>query len=269
MKKIVNKKVKKTGFPDMRPELIPPPPPKMAIVRQDNSPQDLIALAIEKNAPIDYLERLMKMKAEHDARVARQKYFEAFARFQSICPEMVKNRNVFFPHKDNQGKTEYKFQELANIAKNIRKPLSECGMAYKWSQVDVDNKITVTCIVTHIDGHEEVGEPIWGLADGSGGKNNIQAKQSTISYLRRTTLTGIFGISSSDDDDGAGGARQEYPVYQDESGKQVLSGTQLAGALRSINEGKTTLAELSESYDMTDSQYKTLEVAEKNRNIKM
>jgi hypothetical protein len=45
-------------------------------------------------------------------------------------------------------------------------------------------------------------------ADKSGGKNDIQAMASTVTYLRRYTLTGALGITTGNDDNDGG--KPEY-----------------------------------------------------------
>lgn len=52
-----------------------------------------------------------------------------------------------------------------------------------------------------------IGEP-----DQSGGKNNIQAKGSTMTYLQRYTLNTLLAIATEDDNDGAGGAKITKPA---------------------------------------------------------
>lgn len=176
----------------------------------EQTPMTLLAMAIEKNLDIDKLEKLMLMKERFDKKEAEKKFFIAFARFQSIVPDLKKNRLVSFDNKPIEGKTRttsYFYQELADIALHIRKPLDDCGLSYRWDQKENAGVIELMCILSHIDGHELRSAPLSGSPDSTGGKNSIQSKGSTITYLRRITLTGILGLSSMDDDDGKGGAK--------------------------------------------------------------
>ena len=100
--------------------------------------------------------------------------------------------------------------------------------------------MTVVCIVTHEDGHEERTQ-MSGLPDQSGKKNPIQQIASTVSYLRRYTLTGALGITVSDeDDDGVSSGDQEqasfYPKQQFDSNfpnwqKQIQNGNKTPGQI--------------------------------------
>lgn len=62
--------------------------------------------------------------------------------------------------------------------------------------------VTVTCIISHRDGHFEENTLSAGR-DESGNKNSIQAVGSTLTYLQRMTLKASLGLAASDDDDGA------------------------------------------------------------------
>ena len=64
---------------------------------------------------------------------------------------------------------------------------------------DHTNGITVTCIVSHLDGHSE-STTMSASADKTGGKNEVQAIGSTVTYLQRYTLIGSLGITTADDD---------------------------------------------------------------------
>ena len=64
---------------------------------------------------------------------------------------------------------------------------------------ELGDKITVTCILSHIEGHSE-STTLSSIADGSGNKNSIQGIGSTVTYLERYTLTGVLGLTSADSD---------------------------------------------------------------------
>lgn len=183
----------------------------LAIIKEeprhyDQTPTDLIAMAIANNLDIDKLERLMVMQEKWQAKQAEKLFFEAFGKFQSIIPELKKNKEVKFDHKEGGGSTNYKYQELADIALHIRQPLADCGLSYRWDQKEEAGVISVTCILAHTSGHQERSQPLSGAYDTSGKKNVIQQKASTITYLRRYTLTGMLGLSTMEaDNDGKGG----------------------------------------------------------------
>lgn len=228
-----------------------------------NTPDNLLAMAIDKDLDIEKLERLIALKERNDKAVARIEFITALGDFQGSCPPLIKNKKVGFDHKDGGGRTEYRYQELADIEKHVKPFLKETGLSYRWGMregtKEEGNKIFVWCILTHRAGHEEVGDPMSGQPDDSGKKNDIQKKASTISYLRRYTLTGMLGIASGDmDDDGKGGQKNES------AGKRTaLKDEGLAGAIKSIMAGEQTVESIDKLRSLTPNQKSALEKAEK------
>lgn len=164
-----------------------------------NNPQDILTLAISQGASIETLEKLMALQERYQANKARSAFFKALSEFQRKCPVMLKDKSVLV-----EGKLRYKFVTLSKIVDTIKDPLWECGLTYRWEIKDQGNKLEVTCIITHREGHSEF-TTMSADADASGGKNGIQARGSAIAYLERYTLTGALGISSTDTDmDGHG-----------------------------------------------------------------
>jgi len=158
-------------------------------------PVNLIQMAIEKGAGIDTLKGLMDLQERWEKNEARKKFKSAMVDFQREKPELKKDSNVNF------GNTKYAFNSLPNIQRAIDPVLSQHGLSYRWEQEQKeDGSIKITCIVSHISGHEEstylVAKP-----DGSGSKNPIQQIGSTVSYLKRYTLEGACGLSSDKDTD--------------------------------------------------------------------
>lgn len=186
-------------------ELAPHEAQRMAQVV--TTPASLLAIAVQKGADVAQLEKLMDLQERWEREQARKAYYAAKARFQGACPEIRRDREVSFGGKGAQ----YKYATLAGIIAQIREPLSACGLAYRWEIEDTKDTITVTCIVSHVDGHSEHNKMGAGLDD-SGAKNEIQQRGSTVTYLQRYTLIGCLGIASAnDDDDGksAGGMNVE------------------------------------------------------------
>lgn len=255
---------KKTSIDDMSIET-----EKTYPVPINNTPDMLLAKAIEKGVDVEQLSKLMELQEKWFARRAREEYSRAFSKFQSMAPDLQKNKQVSYDHKNGPGKTEYKYQELGDIAKHIREALAECGLSYKWEQTEdkQTKEITVTCIVEHVGGHVERGMPLSGQYDNSGNKNMIQQKASTITYLRRYTLTGILGLSSTDvDNDGKGGSKGDDIPYQM---LPNMTDDQLQSAMKGIMGGTMTIGTLTEVMAVSDNQMKALRKAQDEYMSKM
>ena len=152
------------------------------------TPDNYIAMAIEKGADIDQLEKLMNLKERYDAGEAKSAFFGALSEFQSKVPVIEKTKAGH----------NYKYATLGAITSQIRDILKDCGLTYRFEQSH-ENGITVTCVITHIQGHSE-RTTMTAQADKTGSKNEVQAIGSTVTYLQRYTLIGALGISTADSD---------------------------------------------------------------------
>lgn len=176
---------------------------QMPVVAPQEQHMQLIQLAVEKGADIEKLEKLMDLQDRFEAKNARKAFFNALSKFQSELPVIKKQGLASFDHKNGGGNTSYTYAKLEDIAKAIKPLLSANGLSYRYEQQSDQQCLTIVCIVTHEEGHEERTQ-MSGFPDQSGKKNPIQQIASTVSYLRRYTLTGALGITVSDeDDDGA------------------------------------------------------------------
>jgi len=157
------------------------------------TPDNLLSIAVEKGADIDKLEKLMDLKERNDAAMAKKDFDAAMSGFQADLLPIVKTKQA---HNS-------KYADIDDIAKSIRPLAEKFGLSYRFEQKQENANITVTCIVSHLSGHSESAE-FTAPADTSGGKNAIQSLASTVTYLRRYTLTGALGITTGDDDNDGG-----------------------------------------------------------------
>lgn len=239
-------------------DLVPAPlPPQEVLIQEKSSPDNMILLALEKGMSIEVIERLVKLKNEEQARIAKMEYLRAMVRFQGILPMLQKNRKVDYESKSG-GKVKYNYQDLGSIIEMIRKPLDECGLFYRWEQTETDSIVKVVCIVSHIAGHEERGAPLTGSLDTSGNKAGLHAKASTITYLQRYTLKGILGLTSTEsDDDGQTAIKKEQEAAA--GNKPRMEGNQVQAAMKLILEGKETVSSLNEKWNLTQGQVMALQ----------
>lgn len=188
---------------------------KHEVAIPETSPLMLLDRAVMNGAAIDTLERLMALYERHEATKARKAFFDAKATFQKNRPQLQRGNTAKITTRDpaKQGYS-YKFIDLNTIAEAMKDCLYDNGFSYEW-KIEKDNgEIKVTCILTHADGHSE-STSMSAPDDDSGGKNKIQQKGSTVSYLQRYTLIGVLGITSADLDDDAHKAGKQ-PESQDE-----------------------------------------------------
>lgn len=163
------------------------------------TPMEMLSRAVESGAPMEVLERLMSLQERWEANQARKAFDEAMAAAKSEIPVIVKNRTVDFTSQ--KGRTNYRHEDLAEIARTVDPILSRHGLSYRFRATsNLNEPIMVTCIISHRLGHAEETTLTAGR-DESGNKNSIQGVGSTITYLQRYTLKAALGLAASNDDD--------------------------------------------------------------------
>lgn len=164
------------------------------------TPMDMLGRAVTAGADIDVLEKLMALQERYEASQGRKAFDNALAAAKAEIPVIFKNRTVDFTSQ--KGRTHYKHEDLAEIARTVTPILANHGLSYRFRTTSAPNEpVTVTCIVSHRDGHFEENTLSAGRDD-SGNKNSIQAVGSTLTYLQRMTLKAALGLAASEDDDG-------------------------------------------------------------------
>ena len=206
-------------------ELDPIPSPAPSALATNPGPAELLRIAVQQNASIDQLERLMALQERWNANEAKKAYHEAMAQFHANEITITKDKHVSF--KTDKGTTEYNHATLGNVVKTIKPLLGSYGLSSSWEPARSEGgRVVVTCRVTHKQGHTE-SVTLDGPLDDSGRKNNLQSLGSTITYLQRYTLLAILGLATEEeDDDGAGSAA-------------YVSEQQLADFIAKVNEATT------------------------------
>ena len=160
------------------------------------TPAAMLMTAIERGADVGALEKLMDLNERWQREEARKAFHRARSEFQRLCPVITKDREVSY----GGGGAQYKYATLPHIIAQVKDPLAQCGLTYRWEIADDRDVIRVTCILSHVDGHSEANS-MSSLPDDSGKKNDIQQRGSAVSYLQRYTLIGVLGIASANEDD--------------------------------------------------------------------
>jgi ERF superfamily protein len=162
------------------------------------SPQSLIALAIERQTPVESLEKLLAMAERLKADAAREAFFNALAAFQGECPTIKKNTQVY----DKHGRKRYRYAPLEDIVAQVGPLLRKHGFAHtEDSEVEV-GWVIGTCTAHHIGGHKETSTfkvPIQSDAY----MNEAQKYASALTFAKRYAFCARFGILTGDEDDDA------------------------------------------------------------------
>jgi hypothetical protein len=191
------------------------------------TPADLLRIAIESNADLDRLEKLMGLQERWEANEARKAFVASMTEFKRTCPPIFKRKAVGYNTKDGDF-VGYKHAELSDVTDVLGPAMGAYGLTYDWDIRQTPGKIEVDCIVTHVLGHFKK-VTMEGPPDNSGKKNILQQGGSTITYLQRYTLLAAAGMSTKgEDDDGAGSAeegngQQTQAAQQDNSTRAATS----------------------------------------------
>jgi hypothetical protein len=156
------------------------------------TPMDMLARAVQSGADLDMIEKLMNLQERWESSNARKAFDEAVAAAKAEIPVIVKNASS---HNS-------KYADFAAIARAVDPVLSKHGIRYRFRTQQTEKSISVTCVLTHKDGHAEENT-LTGPVDATVGKNPIQAIGSTLTYLQRYSLVQALGLAASNDDDGA------------------------------------------------------------------
>lgn len=183
-----------------------------------NPVMEMIRQAVAAGQPLEVIRELKDMAKELADDNARRAFEAAMSAAKAEIPTITKNRAVDFTSA--KGRTNYRHEDLAEIARVIDPILGKHGLAYRYETVTEGGKVRVTCIVSHREGHS-VRNELTADHDNSGNKNSIQAVGSTITYLQRYTLKAALGLAASNDDDGAKHGQKADDLLKPEQVEQV------------------------------------------------
>jgi len=182
---------------------------KVSIIPQDEpralavvTPMEMLNRAVETGASLDMVEKLMGLQERWEANQARKSFDGAIAAAKSEIKPILKTRT---------GHTG-KYEDLAAIATEVDPILSKHGLSYRY-RARQDDKVHVTCVLSHKAGYSEETE-LSEKPDAGPGRNAIQALGSCLTYLQRYSLKLALGLSASKDDDGKAAGASVATVTQ-------------------------------------------------------
>ena len=193
---------------------------------QVRTPEETMLSIIERYATdagfsVEKMEKMLDQIERMQALSARRAYTEAMAAFKACDVSISKSSRAQFATRGG-GQMGYSYAGLDTVCNAVIPALSEQGLSHQWAEAQEGGRITVTCTLTHREGHSE-SVSLTAPTDDSGQKNPIQSIGSTVTYLRRYTLLGITGLAPGDDDDGHAShvsTRSEGSGRQDRANRQ-------------------------------------------------
>jgi len=175
----------------------------------------LLRLAIEKNLPVETLERLVALHERVADRAAASEFAADLAAFQAECPPITKTTTAQIATQSGT-KFSYKYAELPHIAKTVGPLLHAKGFSFSWDSEFKDGKLlTCTCTLRHVNGHKEkasFASPV----ESKAGMSEQQKFAAALSYAKRMSLTQVLGITTADPDLDGGGSEPITREQRDE-----------------------------------------------------
>lgn len=182
---------------------------KVAVQGGDNMASMFMNMAMNPECDVEKLEKLMELYERDEARKAQVSFNSDFAAMQSDITTVSKSSKVSYPNSKG-GRTEYSFAALEDIVDMVRPVLQKHGFAVSF-KVNTSSGVNVQCSLMHEKGHS-IETAMQVQADSSGGKNNVQALGSSISYAKRYTLSSLLNIATRDDDDAQAAMQKDSRV---------------------------------------------------------
>lgn len=142
------------------------------------------------------LRELLAVQREYEAGEARKAYTRALAALKHELPTVIAHDSVV-DFSTAKGRTYYTHASLAGVMNAITGPLTRHGFSLAWVPETSNNMITVTCRLTHSEGHFEECK-LTGPSDPGSGRNALQGIASAITYLQRYSALSLLGISTAD-----------------------------------------------------------------------
>lgn len=190
----------------------------------------ILRAALDPAVSPEKMSALFDLHARMADRAARLEFAAALSRAQARFPIIERKGKIAYEAK-KPGDAAPKPIEYAlweDVVSAITKPLSEEGLSLSFDddiqQIGESYRIVIIGILRHRDGWTEKVKSPPLMHDGTGGKNSIQAIQSTVSYGKRMTAGMLINFASrGEDDDGANGAKTEGAETVDEAQYRELA----------------------------------------------
>lgn len=168
------------------------------------TPMQVVTAVVQQGFDAEALERATAWAERMQENADKRAFAQALVAFKSACPTVAQK---------SKGHTN-KYAKLVDLDEQIRPLMQQCQLACTWRILENEKDwIVVECRVTHGPSGYSDSTSFGGPPDRGPGRNELQARASTVSYLERYTLKSLLGIVDKDmeDNDGANGASSPPP----------------------------------------------------------
>ena len=186
-----------------------------------DKPEDMLSLvmraAADPNVDPARLEKFLQIGRELQADKAKQQWAIAFRSAKDEIDNIEFTKRGHIVYKDG---SVVKFMQYDDIAEAVKPILKKYQLTSSYTYRHEATPPKTICVLTllHSGGHSEKFESIpMPMLDQSGGKTDIQAAGSIMTYGRRYAIQAAFDIvAAGQDDDGTLGKEQPKPITERE-----------------------------------------------------
>lgn len=191
--------------------------------------QGMLELAKDPSVDPAKMETMLAMQERMIDREALRQFRAAMHEVRQHMPRIERDGKI----TNKAGQVQSRYAHYEAIDKIVRPIASAAGLTYGFDyQQGEGGRVLVTCIVSHVGGHEERFGPMPLAIDTTGAKNATQGAGSAGSYGMRYTLCAAFNIvtvGSDDDGEGTAPARpaapgMDFDALLDDAQKAAASG---------------------------------------------
>lgn len=169
-----------------------------------SDPESILRYAIDHNASVDVIERMLVVRDKLKKESAEAAYDNSMSAFQSECPLILKEKGV----PDATGKQAYAYSPIEAIEVQIRPWLRKHGFTHTFDTdtTSAPGWVIAKCIVKHVAGHSETKTVKLPLGTKTKLMSDTQQFAAALTFANRRALCNAYGlILAGEDLDGATG----------------------------------------------------------------
>ena len=185
-------------------------------------------LATNPALNVEVFDRLLLARRQEEDRAAERAFNLAMSVAKGELQPVLKTRDVDYPSKkEGGGRTKYKYESFADVAKVVDPVFAAHGLAYRFAVEQQGDMAKVTCIVSHSDGYSDRVRLESKVDPGATGMSWVQALGTVLTYLQRYSLRAAIGLAAGIDDDGrsAGGTSPKISIEQANELQKLIDDT--------------------------------------------
>jgi hypothetical protein len=178
----------------------------------------MLQAVLEKGVTADSVgavERLVDLYERMAAKEAEKQFAVAFIELRKELPKIFADRTV----PDKFGNEKFRFAAYEDIMQAVDPLLLKHGFTVTFSSEIKEDRITQTCILTHIGGHTRTNQFMARIGSGPPGASPTQADGAASTYAKRFALCAALNIVIERDREGVEqDARKEgEPISDDKA----------------------------------------------------